>query len=163
MEKYLWYRYRLVNDFMLIGDDCGMSIPAQKRNYLKSGDPMALQWEDATVELGHYIGALAVEYRMLKDNNLDTWRTEQELYYAIRAFDRLDQNAETYNEDPMRNTTCTPAAWGTPFTTVTGRSVPLRPTMQKRPASEKMLFWAVEKTFLWHLSIVSEIRRHCIL
>ena len=74
MEKYWWYRYMLVNDFMLIGDECGMSIPAQKRNYPLSNDQnqYALEWQDATVELGHYIGALAVEYRMLKDNNWDT-------------------------------------------------------------------------------------------
>ena len=33
MEKYWWYRYRLVNDFMYIGDSMGMSIPAQVRDY----------------------------------------------------------------------------------------------------------------------------------
>ena len=37
---------------------------------------------------------MAVEYRFLKDNNWDTWRTEEELYYALRAFDRLDELAE---------------------------------------------------------------------
>ena len=31
MEKYWWYRYRLVNDFMKIGPNCGESIPAVAR------------------------------------------------------------------------------------------------------------------------------------
>ena len=33
MEKYWWYRYRLVNDFMKIGPNCGESIPAVARTY----------------------------------------------------------------------------------------------------------------------------------
>ncbi len=119
MEKYWWYRYRLVNDFMIIGDQCGMSVPAQKRNYpFFAGDSrQSLQWEDATTELGHYIGALAVEYRMLKDNHWDTWRTEQELYYAIRAFDRLDASAETFGWywPYLGSGLCDHHDWGPPF------------------------------------------------
>ncbi len=30
-QKYWWYRYRLVNDFMKVGDNCGESIPASER------------------------------------------------------------------------------------------------------------------------------------
>ncbi|HRO42991.1 MAG TPA: hypothetical protein PL009_09160 [Flavipsychrobacter sp.] len=31
LEKYWWYRYRLVNDFMKIGSNPGESIPAGHR------------------------------------------------------------------------------------------------------------------------------------
>lgn len=30
-QKYWWYRYVLVNDFMKIGNKCGESIPASER------------------------------------------------------------------------------------------------------------------------------------
>jgi len=35
MEKYWWYRYRLVNDFMYIDptDSVGSSLPAQRRDW----------------------------------------------------------------------------------------------------------------------------------
>jgi len=77
LEKYWWYRYRLVNDFMYVdttgNDSVGSIIPAQKRERDSTHNPLldadasrhyyhhdgvALRWEDATTELGHYIGAL---------------------------------------------------------------------------------------------------------
>jgi len=74
LEKYWFYRYRLVNDFMLIGDGPGMSIPAQARvtnldNRLSDGDSErnTLFWSDATIDLGHYISVLATEWRQLND------------------------------------------------------------------------------------------------
>lgn len=33
LEKYWWYRYRLVNDFMKIGMACGESIPMEKWDF----------------------------------------------------------------------------------------------------------------------------------
>jgi len=36
LEKYWYYRYRLINDFMLIGVGAGKSIPAQKRKITQS-------------------------------------------------------------------------------------------------------------------------------
>jgi len=65
LEKYWFYRYRLVEDFMLIGDGPGMSIPAQSRaldSDNRTGgfydERNTLAWSDATIDLGHYIGAL---------------------------------------------------------------------------------------------------------
>jgi len=104
LEKYWWYRYRLVNDFMYIdesgNDSVGSNIPAQKRIYYESPlpddhpipyhdtphDGVGLGWEDATTELGHYIGALAVEYRMLKDNGWNTERTEKRVILCNKSF-----------------------------------------------------------------------------
>lgn len=41
LEKYWWYRYRLVNDFMKVGPNCGESIPA---DYRKLGINTKLDW-----------------------------------------------------------------------------------------------------------------------
>jgi hypothetical protein len=49
---------------------------------------------DAALNLGHYIGMLAIEYRLLKDNGQEYNETLLELYYALQAYDRLDRNAE---------------------------------------------------------------------
>ncbi len=114
LEKYWWYHYRLVNDFMYIdpGDGPGSSIPAQKRDHVS---PATLNWQDATIELGQYIGSLAMEYRILKDNGWDTWRTEYELHHALKAFERLDQNAETMCDDIDHHFPYSPTLWTTPF------------------------------------------------
>lgn len=109
LNKYWWYRYRLVNDFMKIGDQCGESIPAQRRNRnLYSSDLQNLYWADATIDLGDYITMLATEYRQLKNSKLDTRRTEMELYYALAAFDRLDRDAESYCSDIDGTYPCMP-------------------------------------------------------
>jgi len=105
LEKYWYYRYRLVNDFMLIGPGEGMSIPAQKRNLYDRNAPNLwpnataineLEWQDATIDLGHYIATLATEYKMLNDNHWDVTRTLSELQYAQAALYRLSNNAATY-------------------------------------------------------------------
>jgi len=68
LEKYWFYRYRLVNDFMLIGDGPGMSIPAQSRiRYEDVEHNNTLSWSDATIDIGHYISVLATEWRQLND------------------------------------------------------------------------------------------------
>ena len=41
LEKYWWYRYWLVNDFMKVGPNCGESIPA---DYRKLGTNTKLDW-----------------------------------------------------------------------------------------------------------------------
>ena len=77
LEKYWFYHYRLVNDFMYVdttgNDSVGSIIPAQKSERDSTHNPLldadasrhyyhhdgvALRWEDATTDLGHYIGAL---------------------------------------------------------------------------------------------------------
>jgi hypothetical protein len=104
LEKYWFYRYRLVNDFLKVSDEPGGSIPARERRRKNpSGVSVShdnpengLKWADATIDLGHYIGTLATEYRQLSDQMWSTKRTEQELHYAIRAFERLEEYAEPY-------------------------------------------------------------------
>ena len=119
-QKYWWYRYRLVNDFMKVGDNCGESIPASARHlrhtyywnaYPWFVDPYkngALEWGDATQYLGNYIMALATEYKMLSSSGLSTNRTLMELSKALNAFDRLDKNAEDYSWDIDGTYSCSP-------------------------------------------------------
>ena len=63
------------------------------------------KWADATISLGNYISVLASEYRLLKNNNQPFDTTLQELCFAIKTFNRLDQTAESYFRCP----TCTTA------------------------------------------------------
>ena len=119
-EKYWWYRYRLVNDFMKIGDQCGESIPATTR-WQKIGaidqqeEWDGLHWGDATQHLGKYINMLAGEQAMLRSNHMSTSRTNMELYYALNAFERLDKNAEEYCDDIDANYPCkAKGAWKYP-------------------------------------------------
>ena len=53
-----------------------------------------VSWGDATQTLGNYINTLAREWYLLKHANLNTRRTEKELYDALYAFERLDKKAE---------------------------------------------------------------------
>jgi len=48
-----------------------------------------------------YMGVLATEYRLLKNAGQPTDTTIQELYYALRAFNRLDEEAESYFQPPL--------------------------------------------------------------
>ncbi|MBI3510555.1 MAG: T9SS type A sorting domain-containing protein [Bacteroidetes bacterium] len=93
LDKYWHYRYRLVNDFMVVGDGPGMSLPACIRN---KGGTQNLYWGETPVYLGYYLGVLATEYRLLKDNGQNTDRTLTELYYALKASVRIDFVAESY-------------------------------------------------------------------
>lgn len=120
MEKYWYYRYRLVNDFELIGTGMGNSIPASFRlytspGYLNDHSTNTLKWADATQDLGHYISVLALEEHLLVRNGLNSRRTEEELYDALEAFDRLDRTAETFCEDIDNHFPNNPQSWTTPF------------------------------------------------
>jgi len=92
-EKYWEYRDRLRNEFMIgIGPGMGMSTPAGVRDTVSG----ILQWTDATMDLGQYIGVLAMEYRILENKGMGTDETVEELFYALYALNRLDYNAERF-------------------------------------------------------------------
>lgn len=120
-SNYWKTRINFTNYFCVVGNEHGNSIPfnrnpipwrpcenpeyaAGKKTYVGS-----LLAGDATIRLGQYIASLALEYQMLKDNNKDTKRTLTELYFAIRAVERLDNYAEFFNSgkleewDPANN------------------------------------------------------------
>lgn len=98
-RKYWYYRSRLTNDFMKIGNQQGESLPMSTRakddlnygginGYTETG-------ADAVSQLGPYICVLATEYKLLTDNGQTADSTLRELYYALEAFNRLDYTAET--------------------------------------------------------------------
>lgn len=98
-NKYWYYRYRLVNNFMKIGDTQGCSIPAAERG----GDGYnILAWGDGP-NIGWYMGVLATEYRLLADSKQDASQTVKELFYVLEAFNRTDFFAETYFKDGNGN------------------------------------------------------------
>ena len=113
-NKYWYYRYRLVKDFLARGEEnplnclpggpgsgSGYSIPAGHiwSKGTKPGDDnividVDMYWGDGTTYLGWYIGVLATEYKLLLDNNQSTTATLKELYYAMKAYERLDRKSE---------------------------------------------------------------------
>jgi hypothetical protein len=96
LEKYWYYRERLKNDFIYYtgnADIPGSHQPAENRTYYGNGSDYIV-FADGTYELGYYIGMLALEFKLLKDNGQDTSETELELNFALSAYDRLDRNAE---------------------------------------------------------------------
>ncbi len=102
LEMYWYYRHRLKNMFMKIGPNSGESLPAASRSWQAFGNnfvinddqlPNALmKWGDTTFDLGHYLGVLATEYRLLTDNGqlAAAEKTKTELFYALGALSRLD-------------------------------------------------------------------------
>jgi hypothetical protein len=99
-SKYWYYRYRLLNNFLKVGDCRGCSTPASTRG---EDSHNQLYWGDGTIDLGWYIGVLATEYKLLIDNSQDGSETIKELYYALEAFNRLDYNAEIYLSNGFQN------------------------------------------------------------
>lgn len=100
LQKYWFYHHRLLNDFMAKGDCQGCSEPMNERDAKDDTDtdPTPSEkagWGDQTVALGHYLMVLATEFKLLNDNGQPTDSTVQELYYALKAFNRLDKTAET--------------------------------------------------------------------
>jgi len=95
LQKYWEYRERL-KDFVVVGSDSGCSLISPDRT---NGQ---VRYQDEPTPLGYYIGVLASEYYLLDTQAKDTAsasqkaRTLEELYYALAAAVRLDQNAEAY-------------------------------------------------------------------
>ncbi len=101
LQKYWFYRYRLVNDFTYIGPNPGESLIAQRRTkrdaFAVSGTNYnSLDFEDQTIDLGHYLGVLATEYELLKNNGFNTDRTLYEIKWAQNAYDRLRLHSFNY-------------------------------------------------------------------
>jgi len=103
-EKYWHFRHRLITKFVKPGLGPGESIPANKYSVYVSwykkpvGPYKKIEWGDATIHLGWYIGVLATEIELLqrsnKTNDRHFEKLIQELYFALNAINRLDDNAE---------------------------------------------------------------------
>lgn len=99
-DKYWNYRARLTSTFLKIGEQQGNSIPAANTN----SNQNHIKWSDATIDLGWYIGVLATEHYLLKNevhfqsnaiDLIDYQENIEELYFALKALERLDLYAES--------------------------------------------------------------------
>lgn len=105
-KKYQNMRQQLVEQFMVIGEGTGKSLPAmvdnaqfkkwKNVNNAKAGATGDIRWVDPTFYLGDYLGVLATEYALFQKNGLPTAATVEELYYALKTIHRLDATAEHY-------------------------------------------------------------------
>jgi hypothetical protein len=105
LSKYWFYRWRLRNDFMVMGSEQGQSLIIDSRN--TEGFPIA-KWSDGSILHGYYLSMLASEHAILQAMNRteDLKNNERELYFAIKAYERLDFNSETFysnNPDITKN------------------------------------------------------------
>jgi hypothetical protein len=101
LEKYWRYKNRFLNEFIVLpqfnSTSEGLSIPAMKITLNQTGTSKAyMDFTDGNANMSHYLGVLATEYRLLKNNGDNYDQVIKELYYATLALDRLDQNSESY-------------------------------------------------------------------
>lgn len=115
LDKYWDYRSRFLGTdggtgFVSIGSDAGQSIPTDGRNLDTDCErdwkmqnfcdvhpgKGKMNWGDATAFQGFYIAMLALEYVNLRraGQTTEMRATARELYYSIKAIERLDKNAE---------------------------------------------------------------------
>lgn len=100
-KKYWDLRDRYKKYFTCIGKEQGMSIPISTLSesfWAAPNSAPTIYYGDATSSLGYYIAVLASEYYLLKEygHEAEAQTTLNELYYAIEAVNRLDDNAEIY-------------------------------------------------------------------
>lgn len=102
MAKYWYYRWRLRNDFMVMGNGPGQSLVAEVRN--PDRYPV-IKWSDAMIMHGYYLSMLAIENKLLRDAGRleDLKNNELELYFAIKAFERVDYVTETFYSKKLNN------------------------------------------------------------
>ncbi len=96
-NKYLTYRERLLNEWIIISpnvEQFGVNIPAVDRRIDASGNPIWVSWSDGNSNFNHWLGILATEYRLLKNNNQNYNPTLEMLVYALMAIERLDLYSE---------------------------------------------------------------------
>jgi hypothetical protein len=90
-SQYLPLREKLRTRYLIPGDCHGCSLPASWYDSTKSH----LVYEDETTrQLGWYLALLATEYYLFQKEKILSTETEQELYYALKAINRLDGLAE---------------------------------------------------------------------
>lgn len=89
-QKYWMARHRLKLHNVVVGDKAGNSIPAGFHNKFDS----LAHFGDGIIRLGWYISILTTEWKLLQLHGKNNANTGRELYYALRAVERLDENSE---------------------------------------------------------------------
>jgi len=102
IRKYEAYRNILKTGFLVVGGKPGYSLPADARN------ASSMHFGDAAVFLGWYMGILATEYHLLSNGlissgTLHPRKTLRELFFALKALDRLIGTAPGYFNPPAQS------------------------------------------------------------
>lgn len=103
--KYQAYRTRLLDEFIDVGEGPGkMLIPGMIHPSFEpkwggycsidSKGKGKVHFGDVTYRLGDYLAVLATEYSLYKKQGIKTAGTSRQIYYALRAIERLDSLAE---------------------------------------------------------------------
>ena len=120
LAKYWQYRNAYRQQFVVVGDQPGQSIPFATVHpnediswdglwnhhlecYPRPSGKGGLTTGDATLQLGIHMAILATEYALLKQQGYTTDHIAEELYFAIKAFERLDAGAEPFFGNPGPN------------------------------------------------------------
>jgi hypothetical protein len=100
LEKYWRYKDRFLNEFIVLPNgnqtSAGMSIPAMEIQLDASGNKTFINYTDGNANLSHYLSVLATEYKLVKNDGSNYDKVIEELYYALSAIDRIDQNSESF-------------------------------------------------------------------
>jgi len=100
LEKYWYYRHRLKTEWMYNsehyqqGDVCVPENIAIHEDCIGGFDLSYLRTGDQTWLLGHYLGVLATEYKLLKDNGQDVSEVLRDIDFALGTLERLDFTGE---------------------------------------------------------------------
>jgi hypothetical protein len=97
LDKYHHYRERLLNEFIVVSpnvEQFGVNIPAVDRKLDSADNVKWISWSDGNSNFHHWLGILATEYRLLKNNKQDYQQTLALLTYTMLALERLDLYAE---------------------------------------------------------------------
>ncbi len=108
LAKYEKLRDRLDAEFVRVGDAPGKGQPAEERN----DDQGFIRWADSTIRLGWYLGVLSTEYALYTNPELypgagvgkSPTATLDELYFALRALERIDEVADASFPPPCTQT-----------------------------------------------------------
>jgi hypothetical protein len=96
-DKYVLYRNRLLQEWIMVSSDVeqfGVNIPAVDRRLDTLGNVAWVSWSDGNSNFNHWLGILATEYRLLKNNKQDYQETLAMLLYSMIALERLDLYSE---------------------------------------------------------------------
>lgn len=110
LDKYWALRARLLDELTVVADVGGGSQPATERH---DGQGY-IRWADSTIRLGWYLGVLATEHYLVTHPELfpgadggDPTRASaaaEELHFALRAMERLDEAADAAFPPPCSQT-----------------------------------------------------------
>jgi hypothetical protein len=106
LAKYWKLRDDFRENFVKIGDGPGCSITTRSYRPLDCIDNIpenakdgfnfgTIHYGDALIRHGTYLSLLATEYKLLKNAGLNVTGTLNELYFALKVINRIDQVAES--------------------------------------------------------------------